>query len=90
MPFIEACIEMMKPYAHEIIVVEGAVEELKMGGTSTDGTLSYLLGLHKKNEITLINNDPSPHHWLDKQDMQNEALRHVTGDYVWLIGGWKR
>ncbi|MCK5138719.1 MAG: glycosyltransferase, partial [Thermodesulfovibrionia bacterium] len=86
MPFIEPCIEQMKPYAHEIIVVEGKVEVLGTDGAgSTDGTQELLIDLQRKNEIILINGDPSPHNWYDKLEMQNEALKHATGDYVWLV-----
>ena len=72
MPFIEPCIEQMKPYAHEIIVVEGKVEVLGTDGAgSTDGTQELLIDLQRKNEIILINGDPSPHNWYDKLEMQN-------------------
>ena len=84
MPFIEPCIEMMKQYSDEVIVVEGPVKSLYESipeNVKVDGTRNYLLKLFKRKEIEFSFNSI----WQDKMAMQNEALKHVTGDYVWLV-----
>ena len=85
MPFIEHAIKAVYDFAHEIIIVEGAVENCMFAanpdGSSTDGT------------VELIQRFPDPHNrirliqgrWPEKVHMQNKALEYVTGDYVWLV-----
>ena len=85
MPFIEYALASVYDAAHEIIIVEGAVEKCMFSanpdGSSTDGTVGF------------IESFPDPHHkikliqgrWPEKCEMQNKALDFVTGDYVWLV-----
>ncbi len=85
MPFIEYSLRSVYEFAHEIIIVEGAVEQCMFAanpdGSSKDGT------------VDLVKSFPDPAgkikflqgKWPEKCEMQNEALKHVTGDYVWLI-----
>lgn len=85
MPFIEFSIKAVYGYAHEIIVIEGAVEQCLFAanadGSSVDGT------------VTAIKNYPDPDAkihfvqgiWPEKLEMHNRALELVTGDYVWLV-----
>ncbi|UCC96701.1 MAG: glycosyltransferase [Phycisphaerales bacterium] len=85
MPFIEYSLKSVYAFAHEIVVVEGAVEQCMFAanpdGSSTDGTVEFLKSFpDPQNKIKLIQG-----RWPEKCDMQNEALRYVTGDYVWLI-----
>jgi carbonic anhydrase/acetyltransferase-like protein (isoleucine patch superfamily)/MoaA/NifB/PqqE/SkfB family radical SAM enzyme/tetratricopeptide (TPR) repeat protein len=84
MPFLEYCLKAVYEVAHEIFIVEGAVEQCLFAansdGSSKDGT------------VECIRNFPDPEHkirliqgrWPEKVDMQNAALKRVTGEYVWL------
>lgn len=85
MPFIKFCIEALYDSAHEILIIEGAVENCMFAansdGSSLDGT------------VECIRNFPDPAHkirliqgrWPEKLEMQNAALEYVTGNYVWLV-----
>ncbi len=85
MPFIEYSLKSVYDFAHEIIIVEGAVENCMFAanadGSSTDGTVEFIESFpDPQNKIKLVRS-----RWPEKCEMQNEALKHVTGDYVWLI-----
>jgi glycosyltransferase involved in cell wall biosynthesis/ADP-heptose:LPS heptosyltransferase/predicted O-methyltransferase YrrM/ubiquinone/menaquinone biosynthesis C-methylase UbiE len=85
MPFIEYSLKSIYEFAHEIIIVEGAVEKCMFAarpdGSSKDGTVEFLRRFpDPKRKIRLIQG-----RWPEKCPMQNEALKYVTGDYVWLI-----
>lgn len=85
MPFLEYSLKSVYDFAHEIIVVEGAVEKCMFAanpdGSSKDGTVEFLKAFpDPAHKIRLIQG-----RWPEKCEMQNEALRYVTGDYVWLI-----
>ena len=85
MPFIEYSLKSIYEFAHEVIIVEGAVEKCMFAanpdGSSTDGTVDFIKSFpDPQGKIKLIQEK-----WPEKCEMQNEALRHVTGDYVWLI-----
>ncbi|MFX0200139.1 MAG: methyltransferase domain-containing protein, partial [Candidatus Hodarchaeota archaeon] len=85
MPFIEYSLKSVYDFAHEIIIVEGAVEKCMFAanpdGSSTDGTVEFIKSFpDTQNKIRLIQGK-----WPEKCEMQNEALKYVTGDYVWLI-----
>ncbi|HOK65214.1 MAG TPA: glycosyltransferase [Anaerohalosphaeraceae bacterium] len=85
MPFIEYSLKSIYEFAHEIIIVEGAVEKCLFAanpdGSSKDGTVEFLRTFpDPSHKIRLIQG-----RWPEKCEMQNEALRYVTGDYVWLI-----
>ena len=85
MPFIEFSMKACYPTAHEIIIVEGAVEKCKFAanedGSSNDGTVEFIKAFPDPgNKIKLIQGI-----WPEKCEMQVEALNHVTGDWVWLV-----
>jgi len=85
MPFIEYSLKSVYDFAHEIIIIEGAVENCMFAanadGSSTDGTVEFIESFpDPQNKVKLIQG-----RWPEKCEMQNEALKHVTGDYVWLI-----
>jgi len=85
MPFIEYSLKCAYDFAHQITIVEGAVENCMFAanpdGSSKDGTVEFIRSFpDPQNKITLIQG-----RWPEKCEMQNEALKHVTGDYVWLI-----
>ncbi len=84
-PFIEYSLKSIYDFANEIIIVEGAVEKCMFAanpdGSSTDGTVEFIKSFpDPAGKIKLIQGK-----WLEKCDMQNEALKRITGDYVWLI-----
>jgi FkbM family methyltransferase len=85
MPFLEPALKAVYDFAHEIIIVEGAVKNCLFAatpaGSSVDGTVDCIRRFpdpHKK--IRLIQGT-----WPEKREMQNAALAHVTGDYIWLM-----
>ncbi len=85
MPFIEYSLKSVYDFAHEIIIIEGAVENCMFAanpdGSSTDGTVEFIQSFpDPQNKIRLIQG-----RWPEKCEMQNEALKYVTGDYIWLI-----
>ncbi|WP_321493263.1 glycosyltransferase family 2 protein [uncultured Desulfobacter sp.] len=85
MPFIEYALKSVYDEAHEIIIVEGSVEKCRFAankdGSSTDGTVECIKNFFDpEKKIRLIQGD-----WPEKLEMQNEGLKHVTGDYVWLM-----
>ncbi len=84
LPFIEYSLKCIYNFAHEIIIVEGAVKDCRFAadanGGSTDGTVEFIKRFpDPQNKIRLIRGT-----WPEKCEMQNKALEYVTGDYVWL------
>jgi len=85
MPFIEFVLNSIYQYAHEIIIVEGAVENCMFAanpdGSSVDGTVELIKHFpDPSKKIRLIQGK-----WPEKCQMQNKALEYITGDYIWLI-----
>ncbi|MBU1863543.1 MAG: glycosyltransferase [Candidatus Omnitrophica bacterium] len=85
MPFIEYAIKAIYDFAHEIIIIEGAVENCLFAagcnGSSKDGTVEMIKSFpDTKGIMRLIQGT-----WNEKVDMHNKALEYVTGNYVWLI-----
>lgn len=85
MPFVEYALKSIYEFAHEIVIVEGAVENCKFAanfdGSSKDGTVEAIKNFSDPdNKIKFIQG-----FWPEKMEMQNKALEYITGDYVWLI-----
>ncbi len=85
MPFIEPALQAIYDIAHEVIVIEGAVEKCMFAanpdGSSVDGTVEFLRRFpDPAGKLKLIHGI-----WPEKCEMQNAALEHVTGEYVWLV-----
>jgi glycosyltransferase involved in cell wall biosynthesis/ADP-heptose:LPS heptosyltransferase len=85
MPSIEYSLRSIYDFAHEIIIVEGAVENCMFAanpdGSSNDGTVEFIRAFSDpQNKIKLIQGK-----WPEKCEMQNEALKYVSGNYIWLI-----
>ena len=85
LPWIEFSLKSIYPHAHEIIIVEGAVEKAlfaaNLDGSSIDGTVEFIKSFpDPQRKIKLFQGL-----WPEKAEMQDYALRYVTGDYVWLI-----
>lgn len=85
MPFVEYAIKAIYNFAHQIIIVEGAVElamfMANSDGSSKDGTIETIKRFPDPYErIRLIQGQ-----WPEKVYMQNRALLEATGDYIWLV-----
>jgi ADP-heptose:LPS heptosyltransferase/glycosyltransferase involved in cell wall biosynthesis/predicted O-methyltransferase YrrM/sulfatase maturation enzyme AslB (radical SAM superfamily) len=85
MPFIEPCLKALYRTAHQIIIVEGAVENCMFAaypdGSSRDGTVEFIRSFpDPAGKLKFIQGC-----WPEKVDMQNRALELVSGDYVWLV-----
>lgn len=82
--YITEVLDGVYDLAHEIIIVEGAVEGMwthaDQRGSSTDATLQKIAAYPDPGgKIVLVT--PLPYHrWVDKVEMQNEIAERVTGD----------
>lgn len=89
-PFIPYNLRALYPFAHQIIVVEGAVRSAAhyatTNGHSLDNTLQ-LLRHFKQNEdpadkVILITRDDF---WDEKDEMSQAYAQRATGDYLWQV-----
>ena len=85
MPFLEYSLKSIYDFAHQIIIVEGAVENCMFAanpdGSSKDGTVEFIKSFPDPDKkIKLIQGC-----WPEKCEMTNAALEYVTGNYIWLI-----
>ncbi|SDK79051.1 Glycosyltransferase involved in cell wall bisynthesis [Maridesulfovibrio ferrireducens] len=89
-PFNRYCLKSLYPYAHEIIVVEGAVKGAEAvsspDGHSTDGTLEIIKRFKEEedpeNKIILITRDGF---WEEKDQMSEAYAEAVSGDWLWQV-----
>jgi glycosyltransferase involved in cell wall biosynthesis len=90
-PFVRYNLRALYPYAHEIIVVEGAApgsaSMAAPDGHSTDGTLQTIQDFIKnedpENKVILITNDGV---WEGEKDQMSRAYaQRATGDYLWQV-----
>lgn len=86
-PFIKYQLDSIYPYAHEIIIVEGAYRKFRhaatTNGRSTDHTIECINAypdIEKKIKLIV-----KPGFYDDRLDMCNELLPHVTGDVIWQV-----
>ncbi len=89
-PFTRYCLRALYPFAHEIIVVEGACEAAARiatpDGHSTDGTLESLRRFrveedpHGKVQIVCREG-----FWSEKDEQSQAYAARVTGDYLWQV-----
>lgn len=87
MPFVIPCLRAVYEFAHEILVVEGAVQaaadQATSDGHSIDGTLDALRSFpDPQDKLKLFTRDGF---WSEKDEMCNEYIHHCTGDYIWQI-----
>ncbi len=89
-PFTRYCLRALYPFAHEIIVVEGACESARAvatpDGHSIDSTLETLHRfkaeedpLHK---VRIIGRDGF---WSEKDEQSQAYAARATGDYLWQV-----
>lgn len=85
-PFIKYNLENLYPHAHEIIIVEGAVERFKRStpdGHSVDKTVEVIKSFpDPQGKIKLIQCDGF---WPEKDEMSNAYMDICTGDYIWQV-----
>jgi hypothetical protein len=96
-PFTKYCLRALYPYAHEIIVVEGAVPAAAnvatADGHSKDGTLQVLQSFKKFEDydekliiLTAEDFNHSDGFWPGEKDEQSQAYAGIaSGDYLWQV-----
>jgi len=86
-PFIKYNLEALYPHAHEILIVEGAVEKFAHAATpdghSLDNTVEIIKAFpDPEHKIKLIQRDGF---WPEKDEMSNAYMEACTGDYIWQV-----
>ncbi|MHC1791977.1 glycosyltransferase [Solidesulfovibrio sp.] len=89
-PFTRYCLRSLYPFAHEILVVEGAVTramgQARPDGHSRDGTLEILHAFKARedpeNKLVIITRDGA---WEEKDAMCRAFAERATGDYLWQV-----
>lgn len=96
MPFIRYNIRALYPFAHEIIVVEGAAPSAKYfareNGHSKDNTLNKLRRFQIEEDfekkiiiVTAEDEGYSNGFWPEKDEMSQAYAKRATGNYLWQI-----
>ena len=89
-PFTRYCLRALYPFAHEIIVVEGACEKAAAiatpNGHSVDGTLETLYRFKAEEDpedkVQIIIRDGF---WSEKDEQSQAYAKLATGDYLWQV-----
>jgi hypothetical protein len=89
-PFVLYNLRALYPFAHQIIVVEGATSGAAANATpdghSTDGTIETLRRFKAEEDpekkLTIITRDGF---WPEKDEMSQAYAELATGDYLWQI-----
>jgi hypothetical protein len=89
-PFTRYCLRALYPFAHEIIVVEGAApaaaEIATPDGHSTDGTLETLHRFKdeedREDKVQIITREGF---WSEKDEQSQSYAKKATGDYLWQV-----
>jgi hypothetical protein len=95
-PFLEYNLRALYPYAHEIIVVEGAVRAAaslaNSDGHSSDDTLQILADFKVRHDpdrklrvISAVDQGYSDGFWPEKDEMSRAYAQHLTGDWLWQV-----
>ena len=95
-PFTRYLLRMLYPFAHQIIIVEGACEASSavstVDGHSTDGTieaiLDYKANHDPENKIVLVTAKDEGYtngFWPEKDQMSRAYARRATGNYLWQV-----
>lgn len=95
-PFIKYNLRSLYPFAHQIIIVEGACRTAASiattDGHSTDGTLGALKEFKSKEDpenkitiITAVEEGYSDGFWPEKNEMCAAFAKRITGNYLWCI-----
>jgi hypothetical protein len=89
-PFTRYCLRALYPFAHEIIVVEGACQSAAClataDGHSTDGTLETLQRFKAEEDpegkLQLVLREGF---WSEKDEQSQAYAERATGDYLWQV-----
>jgi len=89
-PFTKYCLRALYPFAHEILVVEGACLAAKAiatsDGHSTDGTLDALWRFKEEedpdNKVRIVTRDGF---WYEKDEQSRTYFDLAEGDFVWQV-----
>jgi glycosyltransferase involved in cell wall biosynthesis len=89
-PFTRYCLRALYPFAHEIIVVEGAVSAAAAvataDGHSTDGTLDVLKRFQSEEDpqdkVQIVAREGF---WGEKDEQSRAYAERATGDYLWQV-----
>lgn len=95
-PFTRYNLRSLYPYAHQIIVVEGACPAAKNiatpSGHSLDGTLEILHKFKAEEDpddkliiVTAEDEGHSDGFWTEKDEMSQAYAKRATGDYLWQV-----
>ncbi len=95
-PFIRYNLRALYPYAHQIIVVEGAspfaAACATLDGHSTDGTLQALWAFKRHedpmNKVVIVTAQDEGHQdgfWQEKDEMSKAYAKRATGNYLWQV-----
>ena len=89
-PFTRYCLRSLYPFAHEIIVVEGANKNSACiatpDGHSIDGTLDTLLDFKSREDpddkIRIVTKEGL---WTEKDEQSQAYAKIATGNYLWQV-----
>ncbi len=89
-PFTKYCLRALYPFAHEIIVIEGAApgaaDIATPDGHSTDGTLESLASfkVHEDpaDKVKIVTREG---YWSEKDEMSQAYAALATGDFLWQV-----
>lgn len=89
-PFTRYCLRTLYPFAHQIIVVEGAVRSAETiataDGHSRDSTLETLYRFQREEDpekkVEIISR---PGFWPEKDELSQAYAEKATGDYLWQV-----
>ncbi len=95
-PFLEYNLHALAPYAHQLLVVEGATVAAKSlakeDGHSQDGTLEMLMhlkesgGLRERLQVITAQNEGNQSgFWTEKDQMSQAYAKKATGDWLWQV-----
>ena len=96
-PFTRYNLRALYPFAHQIVVVEGAVPAAASistpNGHSTDGTLDVLIKFKEhedpENKVTIVTAEDEGYpngFWPGEKNEQSQAYaKRATGDYIWQV-----
>ena len=89
-PFTKYCLRSLYPFAHQIVVVEGAcpgaASSASPEGHSTDGTLEALKRFQQEEDfdhkVQVLTRDGF---WSEKDEQSRAYAQQATGDYLWQV-----
>lgn len=95
-PFTRCNLAALYPFAHQIIIVEGAAPSARdfatPSGHSADGTLDTLRRFQREEDpehkVVVVTAEDEGHadgFWAEKDEMSQAYARRATGDYLWQV-----